>query len=194
MNEHEDTIRTFLAIDLPKGILDQIGSLQYRLRSSLEGMIRWTKPDRMHLTVKFFGNLSGAKIKDASQILERQLKEIKPFSLKVETIGVFPSLSRPKVLWLGIANDDGKLAAVQSNIENELASNGFPREERPYRPHLTLGRMKTERRIEGLDRTIEEKKNFRAGEFEARGLSLYRSDLRPGGPAYTRLGYFPFSE
>lgn len=193
MSEHENTIRTFLAIDLPKGILNQIGSLQYRLRSSLEGMIRWTKPDRMHLTIKFFGNLSEADIKNLSHILEKQVKGIKPFSLKVETIGVFPSLSRPRVLWLGIVNDDGKLVTIQNDIENELASNGFPKEERPYRPHLTLGRMKTERRIEGLDRTIEENKSFSAGDFEAKGLSLYRSDLQPGGPVYTRLGYFPFS-
>ncbi len=185
-------IRTFLAIDIPKEVKDSMERIQYRLRNSLkEGMIRWTKPGSVHLTIKFFGSISERDIEHIHGLLQESAKGFKPFELVAEKIGVFPNARQPRVLWLGITSSDNALMTLQKQIDDDLHGIGFPREERTFRPHLTLGRTKAHRGIEGLSSVLEEFKDFKAGRFPAQGLTLYRSDLRPEGPLYTRLGYFP---
>jgi 2'-5' RNA ligase len=188
----EKMIRTFLAIDIPKEVKDSMEKIQYRLRNSLkEGMIRWTKPGSVHLTLKFFGSISDRDIEHINKLLKDSVKGFKPFALAAEKVGVFPNARQPRVLWLGITSGDNALTALQKQIDDDLHSIGFPREERPFRPHLTLGRTKAHRGIEGLSAVLDEFKDFKAGGFPAQGLTLYRSDLRPEGPIYTKLGYFP---
>jgi 2'-5' RNA ligase len=185
-------IRTFLAIDIPKEITDSMEKIQYRLRNSLkEGMIRWTKPNSVHLTIKFFGSISDRDIEHITGLLKDSVKGFKPFELTAEKVGVFPNARQPRVLWLGITGGDNSFMTLQKQIDDDLHGIGFPREERPFRPHLTLGRTKAHRGIEGLSGVLEEFKDYRAGTFPAAGLTLYRSDLRPEGPIYTKLGYFP---
>ncbi len=188
----EKMIRTFLAVDIPKEIKDSMEKIQYRLRNSLkEGMIRWTKPNSVHLTIKFFGSISDRDIEHITGLLKDSVKGFKPFELTAEKVGVFPNARQPRVLWLGITGGDNSFMTLQKQIDDDLHGIGFPREERPFRPHLTLGRTKAHRGIEGLSGVLEEFKDYRAGTFPAAGLTLYRSDLRPEGPIYTKLGYFP---
>lgn len=188
----EKMIRTFLAIDIPQEITDSMEKIQYRLRNSLkEGVIRWTKPKSVHLTLKFFGSISERDIEHIMGLLKDSVKGFKPFTLTAEKVGVFPNARQPRVLWLGITGGDNSLITLQKQIDNDLHSIGFPREDRPFRPHLTLGRTKAHRGIEGLATVLEEFKDYKAGILPAEGLTLYRSDLRPEGPKYTRLGYFP---
>jgi len=188
----EKMIRTFLAIDIPKEIKDSMEKIQYRLRNSLkEGVIRWTKPGSVHLTVKFFGSILERDIEHIIALLKDSVKGFKPFTLAAENVGVFPNTRQPRVLWLGITGADNALMILQKQIDDDLHGIGFPREERPFRPHLTLGRTKAHRGIEGLSDVLAEFKDYRAGVLPAAGLTLYRSDLRPEGPKYTRLGYFP---
>lgn len=188
----EKMIRTFLAIDIPKEVKDSMERIQYRLRNSLkEGMIRWTKPGSVHLTIKFFGSISERDIEHIHGLLQESSKGFKPFELVAEKVGVFPNTRQPRVLWLGITSSDNALMNLQKQIDDDLHGLGFPREERTFRPHLTLGRTKAHRGIEGLSAVLEEFKDFKAGRFPAQGLTLYRSDLRPEGPLYTKLGYFP---
>jgi 2'-5' RNA ligase len=190
----EKMIRTFLAIDIPKEIKDSMEKIQYRLRNSLkEGVIRWTKPGSVHLTLKFFGSISERDIEHIIGLLKDSVKGFKPIMLTAEKVGVFPNARQPRVLWLGITGEDKSLMALQKRIEDDLHGIGFPREERPFRPHLTLGRTKAHRGIEGLSAVLDEFKDYKAGTLPAAGLTLYRSDLRPEGPIYTRLGYFPLS-
>ncbi|MCX5833146.1 MAG: RNA 2',3'-cyclic phosphodiesterase [Deltaproteobacteria bacterium] len=188
----EKMMRTFLAIDIPKEITDSMEKIQYRLRNSLkEGMIRWTKPNSVHLTLKFFGSISDRDIEHITGLLKDSVKGFKPFELTAEKVGVFPNSRQPRVLWLGITGGDNSFMTLQKQIDDDLHGIGFPREERPFRPHLTLGRTKAHRGIEGLSAVLEEFKDYRAGTFPAAGLTLYRSDLRPEGSIYTKLGYFP---
>jgi 2'-5' RNA ligase len=188
----EKMMRTFVAIDIPKEIKDSMEKIQYRLRNSLkEGVIRWTKPNSVHLTLKFFGSISERDVEHIIGLLKDSVKGFKPFMLTVEKVGVFPNARQPRVLWLGITDGDNSLMTLQKQIDDDLHGIGFPREERPFRPHLTLGRTKAHRGIEGLSSVLEEFKDYKAGALPAAGLTLYRSDLRPEGPVYTRLGYFP---
>ncbi len=186
----DNTIRTFLAIEIPKEILDQFERLHYRLDRSLTGVVRWAKPGSIHLTVKFFGNITERDIRNATDALQARAPALAPIPIAIGTMGVFPNLSRPRVLWVGITEGVKELTALQAQVETALEAEGFSREERPFRPHLTIGRMKAERRIEGLDKAIEDHKNYAAGKFTATEMVLFRSDLKPTGPVYTVLAKF----
>jgi 2'-5' RNA ligase len=188
----DNTIRTFLAIELPKEILEQFERLQYRLDRSLTGVVRWAKKGSTHLTLKFFGNMTERDIRSIEDTLNAKAPALAPIPIAVGTMGVFPNLARPRVLWVGITTGLKELTAMQAEIEAALEAAGFPREERPYRPHLTLGRMKADRKIDGLDKAIESHKDFAAGSFTAGEMILFRSDLKPTGPVYTELAKFKF--
>lgn len=184
-------IRTFLAIDLPEEIKVQIENVQNRLKSTVKG-IRWTRPEGIHLTLKFFGNISENKIADISSVVEKNTVDIRPLSLKVSTLGTFPNLKRPRVLWLGIGGSVEKLSDLQKEIEKDLESIGFQRENRAFRAHLTLGRIKSPKNVKGLSEIIKNEEIYDAGSFCAGGLTLLKSDLTPQGAIYTKLAYFPF--
>ncbi len=186
----DNTIRTFLAIEIPKEILDQFERVQYRLGRSMTGVIRWVKPESIHLTLKFFGNITEREIRSIRDALESKARELGPVDLSIGTLGVFPNLSRPRVLWVGVTEGMKELADLQAQVETALEAAGFAREERPFRPHLTIGRMKGERRIDGLDKAVEDHKGFAAGRFTAAEMVLFRSDLKPAGPVYTPLARF----
>jgi len=186
----DNTIRTFLAIEIPKEILDQFERLHYRLDRSMTGVVRWAKPGSIHLTLKFFGNITERDIRSIEDTLKGKASALAPIPIAVGTMGVFPNLSKPRVLWVGITPGLRELKATQAEIEAVLEAAGFPREERAYRPHLTLGRMKADRKIDGLDKAIESNKDFAAGSFTASEMILFRSDLKPTGPVYTALAKF----
>ncbi len=186
----DNTIRTFLAIEIPKEILDQFERVQYRLGRSMTGVIRWAKPGSIHLTLKFFGNITERDIRNITDALQAQAPALAPVPVAIGTLGVFPNLSRPRVLWVGMTEGVQELSALQAQVETALEAQGFTREERPFRPHLTIGRMKAERRIDGLDKAIEDHKGFAAGTFTAAEMILFRSDLKPTGPVYTPLAKF----
>jgi 2'-5' RNA ligase len=186
----DNTIRTFLAIEIPKEILDQFERLHYRLDRSLTGVVRWAKPGSIHLTLKFFGNITERDIRNIDDALKAKAPALAPIPIAVGTMGVFPNLSRPRVLWVGLTTGLKELTATQAEIEAALEAAGFAREERAYRPHLTIGRMKADRKIDGLDKAIESNKDFAAGSFTAKEMILFRSDLKPTGPVYTALAKF----
>jgi len=186
----DNTIRTFLAIEIPKEILDQFERVQYRLGRSMTGVIRWAKPGSIHLTLKFFGNITERDIRNITDALQAKAPALASAPVAIGTLGVFPNLTRPRVLWVGMTEGVKELTALQAEVETALEAQGFTREERPFRPHLTIGRMKADRRIDGLDKAIEDHKGFAAGTFTATEMVLFRSDLKPTGPVYTPLAKF----
>jgi len=191
--EDEKKIRSFLALDPPEEVLREIGAVQNRLRKLIEGDIRWVRPEGIHLTLKFFGDISGGDVANIATVVEKAAEGERPFSLAVIGAGVFPDPNRPRVLWLGMNGDVERLLAFQKGVEQALLQIGFPREERPFRPHLTLGRIKTSRGLIGLARALEKGEEYTAGRFVASGLSLIKSELTPRGAVYTKLKWFPFT-
>lgn len=189
----EKKIRSFLAFDPPEEVLREIASIQDRLRKLIQGDIRWVRPERIHLTLKFFGELSGDDVANIATVVGKAAEGERPFSLAVGGVGVFPDPHRPRVLWLGMNGDVKRLQVFQKGIEQALLQIGFPREERPFRPHLTLGRIRTSKGLIGLVRALEKGEEYTAGRFIASGLSLIQSELTPMGAIYTRLKDFPFS-
>lgn len=189
----DKTIRAFLAIDPPDEVIREIGAVQGRLRKLIEGDIRWVRPEGIHLTLKFFGDIFAADVANITAAAEKAVEKEKPFSLLIGGAGVFPDPRRPRVLWLGMNGDVERLLAFQKGLDQSLHEIGFPREERPFRPHLTLGRIKTPRGLIGLARALEKGEEYTAGRFVASGLSLLQSELTPRGAMYKQLKWFPFA-
>ena len=180
-------IRSFLAIELPEPILTKIGEIQGGLRSS-HADVRWTNPEKIHLTLKFFGNIEESTIDLIFKSIEEPIRDTLPFSLKVRGVGAFPHLKNPRVIWIGLVDERDVLTALQKQIETCLEKVGFRPEDRPFHPHLTLGRMKSSRGKGELVGRMESRREEEFGVFEVERVVLFKSDLRPSGPIYTRLG------
>jgi len=190
----EKNIRAFLAIDPPEDVLQRIGALQERLKRKIQGAVSWVRPRGMHLTLKFFGDIPPGEVEGISRAVAPLVAGVSPIHLEVRKMGVFPDSSRPRVLWMGLEGDAHHLMVLQKSIEGALDAQGFPREARPFRPHLTLGRIKTSRGLVGLARSMEEAADWEAGGFIARELFLFKSDLMPQGAVYTKLASYPFGK
>jgi RNA 2',3'-cyclic 3'-phosphodiesterase len=188
----EKSIRAFLAIDPPQEIFNEIIKIQERLRKTLQGDIRWVKPEGIHLTLKFFGYIYDSDVANISDVVKNSVANMKALLLNVRSIGAFPSVNRPRVLWLGIDGDTDALINLQVKIDAGLESYGFKKEDRPFRPHLTLARIKEPKGLVGLAETVKKNEDYIAGSFTAGGLTLFKSDLKPTGAIYTKLDYFPF--
>jgi RNA 2',3'-cyclic 3'-phosphodiesterase len=189
----EKTIRAFLAIDPPEEILREIGRIQGRLERLIRGELRWVRPEAIHLTLKFFGDIAESAVGGIAAVVEKAAAGEAPFAFAVGGVGVFPDRRRPRVLWLGMEGDVERLLGFQRGLADGLGEIGFPAEERPFSPHLTLARIKSSRGLTGLEKVLERGEAYTAGEFTALGIGLIRSELTPRGAVYTKLKWFPFA-
>jgi len=180
-------IRSFLAIELPKPILRKIEEVQGDLRLT-HADVRWVSPEKIHLTLKFFGNIEESRIDPIFKSIEESVQNTLPFSLKVRGVGAFPQLKNPRVIWMGLVNGREVLISLQKQIEAQLEKIGFQPEDRPFHPHLTLGRMKSSRGKDELVGRMEKHKEEEFGDLPVEKVVLFKSDLRPSGPIYTPLG------
>jgi len=187
-----ESIRAFLAIEPPETVRQAMATLQSRLKYSLSGAISWVRPEGIHLTLKFFGTIAQMDIPRISAAVGPVAARFAPLKLEVRRLGLFPDSRRPRVLWLGLEGDLSALKALQEAVDRELARTGFRREERPFRAHLTLARIKSTRGLSGLDRILNKGETYEAGRFQASGLTLFRSQLTPQGAIYSELGAYPF--
>lgn len=187
----EKNIRAFLAIEPPEDILQAMVRLQEKLKRELTGRISWTRPQGQHLTLKFFGDISQEDINNIRTTIQKRIPSGWSLNLKIERLGVFPDAHRPRVLWCGMAGDVDKLNVLQKQLESDFAGIGFAGEERPFRAHLTLGRIKDPRVVAGLDGILTKYKTLQIGEFAGREVVLFQSKLTPQGPEYSKLAVFP---
>ncbi len=188
------TVRAFLALDPPEAVLNEIAAIQNRMRKLLAGDIRWVNPAGIHLTLKFLGDVPRDGLDAVADAVGPVAAAYAPLSLDIGTAGFFPDAKRPRILWLGTGGDVKGLVAFQAAVENALAGCGFPREERTFRPHLTLARIRSPRGLTGVSAFMDGQKDYRAGSFVGRSLTLFQSTLTPKGAIYTELSQFPFQE
>jgi len=179
-------LRSFLAIELPRAILQKIEEVQEDLKSS-HADVRWVSPEKIHLTLKFFGNIEESRIEPIVKSIEGPIHTTSLFSLSIRGMGAFPHLKNPRVIWVGVVDGNGMLAPFQRQLEIQFEKIGFQAEDRPFHPHLTLGRMKSSRGREELAWRIEKHREEEFGDFPVERVLLFRSDLRPTGPIYTAL-------
>lgn len=189
---NDEQIRAFLAIEPPTAIRQEIGLIQARLKQSCPFDVRWVKPQGIHLTLKFLGDISPADVLTISRVAEKYTGTVPSLHFDICDLGVFPSGKHPRVLWIGLEGDILPLLTLQKNLETGLEECGFPRETRPFRPHLTLGRIKSARISGDAEPFMTRTGNWSAGSFDAAGLGVFQSDLTPQGAVYTRIAWFPF--
>ena len=188
----EKNIRAFLAIEPPEEVLAAVTRLQEKLKAEIAGKVSWTRPQGNHLTLKFFGNIDSNDMEKIGAAVKNKLAAVSSMMLKIEKIGVFPDLRRPRVIWAGTTGDIEKLTMLQNKLDVDFAGLGFPPENRPFRAHLTLGRLKVPHGAAGIGEAIKKHVDFTAGEFRAEELILFQSQLTPHGAIYTKLEKFPF--
>jgi len=149
--------------------------------------VRWVSSEKMHLTLKFFGNIEESRIDSIFEAIKGPVRGAKPFQISVRGTGAFPSLKGPRVIWMGLVDREGVLIPLQKEVEVSLEKVGFEREDRPFRAHLTLGRVRSNRGKEELIRKVEKYREEEIGEFQVEKIILFKSDLAPSGPIYTLL-------
>jgi 2'-5' RNA ligase len=136
--------------------------------------------------------MAAEDLQPISEVVSGQAAGTRPLHLNIKGLGVFPGVRRPRILWLGVGGEVARLIALQGVLDQGFETCGIKKEERPFRAHLTLARIKSPQGLSGLDKVLEEKEAESAGSFEAKGLILFKSDLTPKGAIYTVLADFPF--
>jgi 2'-5' RNA ligase len=184
-------IRTFIAVDVSAEVRARANDLANRLRVS-DVKANWTKPENMHLTLKFLGDTDETLIPDVCRRVAQAAKPFTPFRLVFGEAGAFPKIDRPRTVWLGVTEGDEPIVELQSAIEDTLADLRFPREHRRFKPHLTIGRVRGGGpKQEELGRLIAGNAEFDAHSCQVSELLIFASYLEPAGPTYQILGRAP---
>jgi RNA 2',3'-cyclic 3'-phosphodiesterase len=190
------TVRAFIAIELPPNVQAVLASTQHRLAEELgraSNALRWAKPEGTHLTLQFLGDVPVAFTEHLEQVLRRVCEGRRAFDLSVQGLGAFPNTKRPRVVWVGVGGDLGALESLASAVNQQMSAQGYT-PDKPFSPHLTLGRLRDNAQpnekfavgaaLEHLSMSIPAAVSFRVN-----GISLMKSDLRPGGAVYTPLAH-----
>jgi len=191
-----ERIRTFVAIELPPHVQRGLAQLQERLRRT-RPPVRWVAPDKVHLTLNFLGEIPAEQVTGVGEATLRVAAQTVPFELEAAGVGIFPNPRRPRVVWVGLAGDLEALQALQADLTKALAALGLPPEDRPFSPHLTLGRVRPQARPEearALGQEVSQMATPSLGRWRAEQVLVIRSDLRPEGPIYTPLRVAAFRE
>lgn len=178
-------------MDLPDPLRTRLGKETDRLsRLTARGVVRWVPAKGIHLTLKFLGEVDPGRVGSLAEAIRSAASSHAAFQVSVGGVGCFPGPRKPRVVWVGVQEPTGALAALQREIEAALAPLGFPAEDREFNPHLTLGRLRREASPEDAAKVgavISKEPMNPLGEIPVTEVVLFRSDLRPTGPIYTRL-------
>ena len=183
-------IRTFIALDFPLSILESIEQQTQRLRQTLgEDFIRWVPTHNLHLTLKFLGNIPISHLEFIKRMLTQAADSSSQFDLQISGFGSFPNSKRPRVLWVGV-HTPATLATLQKALEECAHHLGYEKEERPFSPHLTLGRVRQGINVTELQKISNTISSFQLGKIgtaRVDSVHLYKSDLNSEGSVYTKL-------
>jgi len=194
--DNRQEFRLFAAIQIPEAVRNEMIALQQELKPLALGDVRWTNPEQLHLTLKFLGNVPAASLEPVKQSLADACAGIGPFSLRAKGIGFFPNERQPRVIWVGFEDGENVLANLQMRVERRLA----PFAEKPgagkFLPHATLGRFQKYRRhkTEKLLPRATALRGHVFGEWQAGGVSLFRSELTSAGAMHTLLTVCPLAK
>jgi 2'-5' RNA ligase len=178
-------IRSFVAINLPSRVKERVDLMQKEW-GALGPHVRWVAPENVHITLKFLGDVAEERVAAIGDALGGVAARVCPFDFTVTSFGVFPDLRYPRIVWLGIGEGADRVAALQLAVEAEMESLGFAPEKRAFRPHVTVGRMKSPRGRSMLGELLQT--DTRIDErVEVSEMFLMRSQLRPTGPIYSVL-------
>ncbi len=179
-------MRAFIAIELPKEIRDSLGGIQEKLKVS-GADVKWVQPQNIHLTLKFLGEINEERLSKINLILDTLAKDKKSFSIRLASLGAFPKIDYPRVIWTGIDEGESETKELARALEEKIEKIGIPKEDRPFSSHITIGRTRSNL---GKDKLVAGLKNLQdyfaetPKEFTVNKITLFKSTLTPQGPIY----------
>lgn len=182
-------MRAFLGIGLPAGVRDAVASAMARF-SGLHAPVAWTAPGNLHITLIFFGEIDPERVTRIVPELRAVASGTGPFSLAAEGAGAFPGTRNPRVLWVAILEPLELVRQLQQNMQNALSGAGVPREDRPFHPHITVGRVRGALPPAWGERFVGEFSGRRFGVVPVSSFTLFESRPGPGGVVYAPLSEF----
>jgi 2'-5' RNA ligase len=186
-------IRSFLAFELPPQVKATLSRLSGEIRP-LPLDVKWVKVDNIHLTVVFMGHVAEGLLGEIGENAAHVCRRHGPFRLALNGVGFFGGRKHPRVLWAGLEGDVAPMSRFRDSLQKRLSPFGIEPEKRKFNPHLTLGRFrKGARGGHLLDEIVTRYGGLTGPDFTAAELVLFRSDLKPGGAVYTRMGAWPLA-
>ncbi len=187
-------LRSFIAIETPVEIQNAIAQATAPLKIILpKPLIRWVAPQNVHLTLKFMGDVSPANLERLAETLKGEVASHEIFTIFIGGLGAFPNQRRASVIWLGLEAPPA-LTALQHGVDVAAAQLGYPREQRPFSPHLTIGRVAQTASgsdLQLIRGALETTKVGILGTVRVQAIHIFKSLLQPAGPVYTRLYTLP---
>jgi len=177
-------MRAFVAVEMSQPIRDDVGRLIERLRGA-GGSIKWVRPENLHLTLKFLGQIGEDAVPRAIAILRECVEGAAPFALEVRGAGAFPTPSRPRVLFVDAHDEPPTLAGVARRLDKAMTDVGVPSEKRGFRNHVTIGRVRKPSSMAEMAAELGKAAERGFGTMTVEEVILMKSDLRPDGPVYT---------
>ena len=191
------TVRSFVAIELPQAVQDHLADVQEQLAARMgesARAVRWTRPESIHLTLQFLGDVAVMRLQMVKMAVAQGCQQTQPFHLETGGLGVFPTLRRPRIIWIGLEGDDEAMDALtrlQTSVSSALTRIGY-KPDKEFKPHLTLGRVRESARpgdLSAIAQAVSQAGRPKAVRFPVNAVSLMQSELRPGGSIYTRLSH-----
>ena len=186
--------RIFTAIDISEEVRARVSESVETLGREFPNIrVGWEKPEKLHLTLKFLGDINEIQLRNLTYAVAQTAKQIANFNLQIVGTGVFPSMRNARILWLGLKDEKGNLTHLNEIFENECENLGFTREKRNFKPHLTIARLREPQK----SRELSEKhlsNNFQSEGFNINQIVIYESVLKPTGSVYTVVSSHKFSD
>lgn len=186
-------IRAFIAIEIENGIKDKISECLNQLKKT-GADVKWVDPENIHLTLKFIGYIDEKILPDLNKIISNAVSNISPFSICIENIGAFPTLKKPRVIFVHVNENGNRLLETYEGINRGVESLGMKRESKKFVGHITLGRTRSQKNIYKLIDTMNSNTERLFGLEKVNSISLMQSKLTSTGPVYTKLNNFILNE
>ena len=194
----DDTIRAFVAIELPPSVQAGIAEIEQQLQEyEATDVVRWVDPEITHITLHFLGDVEVLRLPNLKAALDDAVADLEAFSTETTLLGAFPNVHRPSVLWLGVEDEEGHFQRTKAAVSEAVDSFGDATDRHEFLPHITLGRIRrraSSRKKKTLGKLIGPTEIPTGLPFGVEGVSLFRSQLTPDGPHYTRLSFHTFGE
>lgn len=190
-------IRSFIAISLPQKIKEQLENISQNLKGQFpcsNSKISWVKPKSIHLTLKFLGYINKSQVDSIVTKLDEIAQDTKAFNITIEGLGVFPNLSHPRVIWVGIKEGEKGICLLQRQVEAKMADLGFPMEKKEFSAHFTLGRVKSVKSRSVISRAFHAIEDQYIGIMRVDHINLMKSTLLSQGAEYETLGNLLFNK
>jgi len=179
------SVRAFVAIRPPPDVISDVGAILSRLRSS-DADFRWESVEKLHATVKFLGNVGESMLPLVYDATRRSAGDLGPFEVVFEKLGGFPDARHPRVVWVGCRDVSGSLETFKGRLDDALTPLGFEKDDRAFKPHITLGREKSPRGLPHL-LSLLENLTFEPRSASIDGIVVLKSVLHSQGAEYSLL-------